>query len=413
MLIATVALFAAAAGLAWWRLGLLHPAQLWLTAWTLALGLASLHLLPYAPVADKTLALVAASSLAFVGASCLGGRFRPAPGGPRIVGAREVEWAGAALLAVALLGCALFVAQAIRDVGLRDSVLTSQTLRQPVQDGAYAVTVKYLYFALAAATMCAIAAGLRRERRRAWLVAAGVAVASTYFATGRATVVVCGLAATVAFVVASRARVRPGRAAIAVVATGLASLAVFVLMGQLIGKTYANSGLGTMRSFFSEHPRTSALATPYMYFSAPIGALNALVRHPPVDKSDGCAMLSVACTVISHAGIDARPTRPIRPFTAAPIPWNTYTALDDAIRDVGIDKAPIVFAVLGLLCGWLWARATRGRVWGIAVYAIVGTAILGSAGSSSFGSAHILGAVAIVLVSLPAAMAARILIGRR
>ena len=150
-----------------------------------------------------------------------------------------------------------------------------------------------------------------------------------------------------------------------------------------------------------------------MYVSAPIGALNVLVLDPPEDRSDGCAMLSAACSVMARAGLDARPTRPIRPFTADPIPWNTYTALDDAIRDVGINGAPIVFALLGALCGWLWAWARGGRAWAMAVYAVISTAILGSAGSNSFAAAHVVGAIAVLLVSLAAAMAFQTLAGRR
>ena len=299
------------------------------------------------------------------------------------------------------------------NVGIRDAVLTSQNLRAPVQAGDYALTVKYLYFALAAAAMCGIAAGVRPDRRRRWLAAAAVAVASTYFATGRATVVVAGLAASVGFLVAAGSRFPLRRALLGVTLAGVVSLGVFMLMGQLIGKTYENSGLGTVRSFFTDHPSAGALATPYMYVSAPIGALNVLVLDPPGERSDGCAMLSVACSVMARAGVDAHPTRAIRPFTDAPIPWNTYTALDDSIRDVGIAAAPIVFAVLGALCGWLWACARRGRPWAIGVYAVISTAILGSAGSNSFAAPHVVGAIAILLVSLGAAMAFQTLASRR
>ena len=82
MLILTVSLFAAATAIAWWRLAPLHPAQLWLTVWTLGLGLLALRLLPYRPLADKTLVLIAISSLAFVVASYLAGRFLPPRRGP-------------------------------------------------------------------------------------------------------------------------------------------------------------------------------------------------------------------------------------------------------------------------------------------------------------------------------------------
>lgn len=412
MLILIVVAFVVASAAAWWRLGLAHPAQLWLTVWSIALGLFALHLLPYADVADETLLWVAAASIAFVGATLAAARL-PALGSPSRMEAQQIEWAAGLLLAATLAGCALFVAQAVLDAGLRNALLTSQAVRQQVQAGAYAVTIKYLYFAIAAAAMCGVAAGVVSEHRGRWIAGAGTAVACTYFATGRSTVVVAGIAAAVAFLLAAPPRLGLARLMLAAGGAALLSLAVFMAMGQLIGKTYENSDLVSVRSFFTEHPQAEALSTPYMYASAPIGALNVLVRKPPESRSDGCAMFSSVCSALSHAGLDAHPVPPIRPFTAKPIPWNTYTALDDVIRDVGVTGVPVVFGVLGLLCGWLFAVARSGRSWGIAVYAVLSTAIITSAGANTFAAAHILGAIAIVLVSLRAAMVLSILVSRR
>jgi len=402
MLTLTVVLFVVATAVAWKRLAPLHPAQLWLTAWSLALGLFALQLLPYKSLADKTLVLIVIASAAFVGAACLASRMTRTQ--RTAAGARQVEWAAGALLVVALVGCALFVVQAVVNVGIRDALLTSPTVRQAVQAGEYALTIKYVYVALAAAAMCGVAAGLLPARRGRWLIAAGMAVACIYFATGRATVVVAGVAAAVGFLVAADVRLSLRRVLVGAIAAGLLSLTVFSVMGQIIGKTYENSDLVTVRSFFTEHPSAELLATPYMYATAPIGALNVLVRNPPADRSDGCAMLSAVCSALSWAGVQTRPLRPVRPFTADPIAWNTYTALDDVIRDIGTPGVPVVFAALGLLCGWLWACARGGHPEAMAVYAVMSTAIVTSAGSNSFAAAHVLGAVTFVLVSLAAAM---------
>jgi len=412
MLVLIVVLFVAASAVAWWRLDLVHPAQLWLTVWSLALGLFALHLLPYDTISGETLLWITAASLAFVGATLVAPRL-PTPGAPSRIGPQQVQWAAALLLAAALVGCALFVAQAVLDVGPRAALFTSWTLRAAVHEGAYAVTVKYLYVAIAAAAMCGVAAGVASERRRWWLAAAGAAVASTYFATGRSTLVITGIAASVAFLVTARPRLVGRRLVLWAGGAALLSVTVFLVMGQLIGKTYGNSDLGSVRSFFTEHPHAQSLGTAYMYASAPIGALDVLVRKPPQDKSDGCAMFSAVCSALSRAGLDTRPVQPIRPFTAEPIPWNTYTALDDVIRDVGVRGVPIIFGLLGLLCGWLFAVTREGRPWAIAIYAVLSTAIITSVGANTFAAAHILGAITIMLVSLPAAMVLSMLASRR
>jgi hypothetical protein len=403
MLALTVVFFAVAGALAWWRLEAGHPAQLWVTVWLIALGLFALRLFPYGELADRTLVLVAAATVAFAGATFVAPRLW-APRRPSRLGARQVELAAAMLLAAALLGCALFVAQAVRDAGLRNALLSSSDVRQSVQDGVYALTVKYVYFALAAAAMCGVAAGIVPERRWRWVLATAAAVLSTYFATGRSTVVITGMAATIAYLVAARLALPFRRLLLAAATAGLASLLVFSVMGQLIGKTFENSDLTAVRSFFTEHPQAQPLSKPYLYASAPIGALNVLVLRAPDDRTDGCAMLSAVCSALSHAGLPTRPLQRIRPFTEKPIPWNTYTALDDVIRDAGGNAIPVVFGLLGLLCGWLWTAARDGRVWAIAVYGVFSTAILTSAGSNTFAAPHVLGAIAIVLVSLVAAM---------
>lgn len=408
MLALTVSLFAVAAMTSWWRLPALHPAQLWLTSWLLALALFALHLLPYGPLANKTLLMVVIATTAFVFATFVAPRLVAPRGGISLVKASHTELAGASLLAVALAGWGIFMAQAVRTSGIRDALLTSASVRGSILEGQYTFAIKYVYFAIAAAVMCAVAAGVVPPRRRRWLLAAGLAVVCTYFATGRATVVTTAFAAVVAFLLAGDVRLPLRRVLLGAAAAGLLSLLLFVVMGQLVGKTYANSDLGTVRSFFTEHPDVEALGTPYMYASAPIGALNVLVQNPPADRSDGCAMLSVVCVVLSHAGLEAKPTPPIRPFTADPIPWNTYTALDDAIRDFGFLGVPIVFSLLGLVCGWLWVAVRRGRLGGTAVYAVISTSIITSAGANSFAAGHVLGAMGLALVSLAAAMVFRI-----
>jgi hypothetical protein len=87
--------------------------------------------------------------------------------------------------------------------------------------------------------------------------------------------------------------------------------------------------------------------------------------------------------------------------------------LDDVIRDVGVTGVPIVFGMLGLLCGWLFAVARGGRPWAIAVYAVLSTAIITSPGANTFAAAHILGAITITFVSLRVAMVLTILASTR
>ena len=161
--------------------------------------------------------------------------------------------------------------------------------------------------------------------------------------------------------------------------SGVVVLAVGVLIvgGNIIGKTFEHSELSTVRSTFTDRPALSALALPYQYATASIASLDVQVDAiGSVSRTDGCATVEWACAVLRRVGLDAEPYPRIRPFTKAPLRWNTYTALDAPLLDGGPWLVPIEMGVFGVLMGALWELASLGAAGGRILYAILSPAVL-------------------------------------
>jgi oligosaccharide repeat unit polymerase len=384
------------------RLPPLHPAQLWSVPWALAAGLFALQLLPYRSLSVLTGALAAGATLAFVAGTLAGDRYvRSRLARTASVDADYGLLAGAAIGALLLTALLLiaFLWQTSQRFGLHDALISSVDVRLAVGAGATPVTIKYVYAALAACALsgAAVARAPTTKQRLGWAVAAGAAVASLYFSTGRSTVVYGVIIATTAYLLGrprlpARSRFLLGVGAIACIA-----VVVQILGGLVIGKTYANNAdLQRTPSFFSSHRDLRTFALPYQYGSAPIAALGVQVdASSTLGTSRGCAIFSEACSVLSDLGADVEPVPRIRPFTQPPLPWNTYTGLDAPLLDVGVVGVIPVLAIVGALMGALWGAARARRRHALIGYPIAAAAVIAATSQFAFTAPHLVGAILI------------------
>jgi hypothetical protein len=380
----------------------LHPAQLWAIVWALAVGAYALRLLPYANLGALAQLLIGGASLGFVGGTLIGERL-----GRRVlshVGAqrqtpRETDPRLAAMivLAATLLGLSGFLVQAVRAYGLRAALVSSPAVRLAVRTGTFHITIKYVYAAVAASALCGACAAIGPHRRR-WALATGVAVFSTYFATGRATVVVATVTALSAYAWArprlpSKRSFILGACIVIVIALG-----VFTLGGSLIGKTLNNSELASIDSALVRHPLLRPIALPYLYLSAPVAAFG--LEASIADRLPhfyGCASFGYVCSILHHAGLHVPSFPEVRPFTAAPLAWNTYTSLDAPLLDGGVWMVIPAAVLAGIFLGALWLAARERKLLALLGYAILVSSIVTAAGSNNFTASYLLGAIIIVI----------------
>lgn len=388
----------------------LHPAQIWAVVWAIAVGAYSLRLLPYVNLGTLAQALIGGASLGFIGGALAGERLGEkalVPSFARRLGTGEASTRLAAKIALGAtaLGLCAFLAQAARDFGLRAAFVSSPLVRQAVQTGGFSVTIKYVYAALAAAALCGACAATGAHRRL-WAAAAAGAVLSTYFTTGRATVVVATAAALCAHALA-RPRLPSKRSLVlGAGAVALVAAAIFTIGGSLIGKTFADSELASIDSVFVRHSQLRSAALPYEYLSAPVAAFaveTSIAGQLP--RADGCAEFGYLCSVLRHLGLDARPLPSVRPFTARPLKWNTYTSLDGPLLDGGAWLVVPAAVLAGILLGAIWSAARRRMMLAVLCYAALTPAIVTAAGSNNFTAPLLLGAILITVCALQAAHA--------
>jgi hypothetical protein len=267
--IALVLVLGATAVLALALLPPLHPAQMWAVVWALAVGAYAMKLFPYQSLGDTTQLLIGGATLGFVGGTLAGERLSTSVAGHRRwqrapFETADLETAATMVLALSLLGLTAFLVQAGHAYGLRATLLSSSQVRAAVQVGTFKFTIKYVYAAIAASALCGACAGMTPHRRR-WGVSSVVIVLSTYFTTGRATVVVAAVVALCAYAVG---RPRPlSKRVLMVGGCALAILAgaIFTIGGSLIGKTFEHSEIATINSVFERHHSLNAAALPYEY----------------------------------------------------------------------------------------------------------------------------------------------------
>lgn len=386
-----------------WRLPALHPVQLWSVPWAVSASLYSAHLLPYRWITWTTALLVAGGAVAFAGATVLGERTTIAKRGTTEafirVPRRSLRLAAAVTALVTGVVLVAFLGQAVRGYGVRATVITSQELRDSIGAGGFSITIKYVYTALASVALCSLAAAratTRRERRVWALLALGLA-ASTYFSTGRSTIVVAVLVGLVAYAF-GRGGTLPKRRVLASTA-GLAVLAlgVFIVGGHAIGKTFENHpSLSGLPGPLTEHDALNELALPYEYASASIPALDVqMERTTAWGVTYGCAAFAELCRVIERLGPDLAVASRVRPFTSEPLTWNTYTVFDIPLLDGGLVLAVPILTLVGFMLGALWTAARQGGAIAVSLYALLAPGLVTAYGQFNFTAPHLIGAIII------------------
>lgn len=392
------------------RLAFMHPLQLWSVPWALATSLFALHLLPYRHLSASTALLIGACTAAFAAGCAVAARWlgrRRSDRVPPIDSTRGADdhVTAAALVSVVLtgVGLMLYLLELSLSYGLRDTLVSSPQVRLALADGAAAVTIKYLYVAYASAALCGLAAARATSPhgRILWLGLGAAVVGSQYFTTGRSNIVLalCVLAA-------AETLGRRRQPSLRTMVAGAAAMAVFVLAvftagGAIIGKTLDNNPLASVSSPLTEERLLRPLALPYQYASAPIAGLEVQSGVAgAIPDALGCASFAMVCQIGRRAGLDMAPEPLVRPFTQAPLPWNTYTALDLPLIDGGALFAIAYFALLGCLAGMLWRGACEGSAVAVAAYAIYASALLYSATQNNFFAPHIVGACVIAALLL-------------
>ncbi len=382
----------------------MHPAQLWTVPWAGVTVLYALRLLPYKDLRASTATLIVLGSAGFAGGAWFAGRraARTTPAAVRPELAEQAWWATLGLAAATLTGAALFILQVTESFGLRSALVSSPEVRGAVQDGTTALTVKYVYFALATALLAGIAAAQASTpaRRRGATSIVALAALSTYFSTSRSSIFVAVLVGTVGYLVARSRPPSTRQVAVGAVLVGTVGLAALLIGGSIIGKTFQASELSTIDSAFTRHSYLEPLAAPYQYSTTPIGAFNELVAvSPSVGGDAGCATLPLACDLGGAVGMGTSGTDPLRPFTARPIRWNTYTGLDSPVMDGGLALSVPITVLLGLLVGAAWARARQGALVWLIIYSMAGTAAITSTGQNRFFSYPYIGAACIAVMA--------------
>ncbi len=391
------------------RLPLLHPATLWAAVWSLASTLYLLHLLPYHDPDPLTAVVALAGSVTFIVGTLVGERlFARRLGADRsTAGDREgdadralaVATVLVAALAAIMLGA--FLLQVAATYGLRASVVASADVRRAIGDGFAGATIKFVYPALGGAALGGLAAARLSATRWRWLAVAAACTLSTYFSTGRSTMLIAGAAGAVAFALGSSTRPSNGMVLKGAALLTVGTLLAFLGVGQLLGKTFANSEIATMDTSFTRHELLRPLALPYHYVSTPLAALDEQVGVTGTwGRAQGCATGREVCSILARAGLDVHPEPRLRPFTARPLTWNTYTGLDFPLIDLGTGLFWIITLLTGVGVGALWHAAQSRSATGIVVYALVATAILYSSVQYNFLAPHIVGAAVIVSAAL-------------
>ncbi len=379
----------------------LHPAQVWSVVWGLCIVAFSLHLLPYAPLNTATILILAGSNVGFLAATLVGERVASA-GWQRVPrpDRRTLEVAAALALALTIVGVMAFIVQASLAYGFGSVLRSSSVIRSAVGLGEFKTTQKYLVAASAAAALCGVRAGLGGATRR-WAGSAIVAVGSTYFITGRSSLIFAALVGLGAYAI-SRPQGIPKRWLVLTTGTTLVLAGViFVILGSAVGKTFSSSEFATFPNGFQQHAALREFAMPYEYATAPIAALGLEVRTDhTLPRAAGCATFAFACSILKHLGAAATPYPTERPFTPGPLSWNTYTGLEDPLLDAGGAAVVPAVLLLGLVVGGIWAGVRRRSVVAFLAYGLLFPAIAFSPNQNYFTQTHLIGALATVTVAL-------------
>lgn len=399
------------------RLGLLHPATLWLMPWAVMTMLLAMQALPYRGLTASTAAVIAIWTTVFcagtlIAPRMLRERFPPDAGAADASG---LGLAAALACALAATGLAAFLVQVAATHGLRAAIVSDADVRLDIGAGATPYTIKYIYFAFAASALAAVAAGRAASPRArwTWILVAVLMIGLQYFSTGRSNLFLAAVMACSGYALAAARPISRLRTALAVAAVGIMTAAAFVGMGSLLGKSFENSEIATYDNVFVRHDVLRPAALPYQYVTAPLPAFDILRQVTPEAGRGGCRTLSPLCSIGRRVGVPVSPEPSLTGYTADPGAWNTFTALYGPLVDGGPLLGTLIVVALGSLFGLLWAWVRSGSVYALVAYAVMSSALVYSTVENTLLQPHLVGAALIAVVLNAVASRVRPLVMRR
>jgi oligosaccharide repeat unit polymerase len=386
-----------------------HPLQLWSVPWGIASFSFALGLLPFIEISWVTVGLILGSTATLGLGVAIGERIYS--GHVRKSASEDVDELQAILRPAALVAIGLtvilllaFLMQLTLRFGVLDTLVANSDVRLAIGEGQFPITVKYVYANLAAIALSGAMAGLASRARLSgpWIVTLLLLITTTYFSTARSNIFLGGVVAWVAFFVFRQHRPRWRSVAMAAVTAIAASVAVFVVLGGLVGKEFdAYPEFEQVPNAFQDNGTLSNVAIPYRYLSSSIPAFELQVQQSSlVGETYGCAMFSEACGALQAVGLNVEPVPRVKAFTAPYFEWNTYTSLDLPLIDFGKLLLAPIFGLIGVLVGLSWAAARRSRIIGGVTYSLLAGCLVGGYSTFFFTSPHIVGALLIALGSL-------------
>jgi oligosaccharide repeat unit polymerase len=195
-----------------------------------------------------------------------------------------------------------------------------------------------------------MAIGDTRHRVR-YLIVAAVATVALLSTTGRTNAITAILwTLSVLLLVWGRSRLRMSRLG-AVAIGAMAVLALFILLGNVIGKTYSNSSIAAR---FGEHPPIPAsLVEPYFYLVAPLPVFSQVVAQVQTGQQGRNTFREILQLV--HA-VDRTVSVPplIEPYRYIPYPSNVSISITPLYEDFGVLGVLLGEFVLGILLAWAY-----------------------------------------------------------
>lgn len=381
----------------------LHPVQLWCLPWTAATLLFCLRLLPMEPISAGAAGLIVAATACFTAGTLLAG-----PAYERLPQRARRAWKPipdqltiAASLSLVLLtvAMALQLGPQIADHGLGATLVSSGQLKaETLQTD----NPRFIYFAIVAVTLTAMASATAEDRLtgRLWGIGCGAAISTPYFTSGRGVVMYLLGVACLAYLLTRRTQPTMRQLLAGAAAFGAVIIAVTMAIGVLQDRGLTKtSDLGSVPSVFRDHDLVSQLAVPYSYAALPLSGLTEQVKlSSALGESDGCASARIVCNGLNRLGLDVEPVDPARPFTSRPLRFNLYTALDLPLADGGYIFAPLILGLTGFVLGLLWCACRRGSLVGLVGYPIIGAACFYATSKYDFASQYLIGALIISLL---------------
>lgn len=408
--VALAAGLACAAAIALRRLTFLHPATLWLAAWALAMMLFALRALPYHRLSTTTLFIIGGWSALFCVGTLLGSRLgnvHVPPHWTHRFQADSHHLAPAAALAatIAVAGLGAFLLQVASSYGWRAAIVSDPQVRLAIADGATPYTIKYIYFAFAAAALAGLTAGRATcsATRMAWIAVAIAMIGSQYFSTGRSNILLAAVMACIAYFLSDPRAITRRRVLLVAGGVGASTLLIFLGMGSLLGKSFEASDVQTFDNTFARHEALQPLALPYQYVTAPLPAFDVVRRVTPGMGRGACQTLSPMCAIGRTLGLRMSPEPSLTGFTKAPASWNTFTALYSPLVDAGPVLGALIILAEGVFFGLLWASARTGSIYAMGAYAAMSSAVAYSTVENTLLQPHLIGAALIVIVLTAAA----------